>query len=105
MDCSLNSHPSRARRVRRGARSAALKMLARAAAMSAVMTAHERFLFDLNGFLVVRNVFTPEEISAANAAIDANVPSMRARDAHALRNSKAGTRFSAAGARKDMVAR
>ena len=31
----------------------------------------ERYLFDLNGFLVVRGVFTPDEIAAANAAIDA----------------------------------
>lgn len=34
------------------------------------MTDIERYLFDLNGFLVVRNVFTPEEIATANAAID-----------------------------------
>ena len=63
---------------------------------------HEKFLFDLNGFLIVRNVFTPEEIKAANAAVDANVASMRARDADALRNAKSGTPFSASGPRKDM---
>ena len=31
----------------------------------------ERYLFDLNGFIVVRNVFTADEIARANAAIDA----------------------------------
>ena len=62
----------------------------------------ERFLFDLNGFLIVRNVFTPEEVAAANAAVDSNMESMRARDATALRNAKSGTPFSATGPRKDM---
>ena len=31
----------------------------------------ERYLFDLNGFIIVRNVFTVDEIAQANAAIDA----------------------------------
>ena len=31
----------------------------------------ERYLFDLNGFIIVRNVFTADEIARANAAIDA----------------------------------
>ena len=35
------------------------------------MTDIEKYLFDLNGFLVVRNVFTKEEIRSANAAVDA----------------------------------
>lgn len=35
------------------------------------MSDMERYLFDLNGFLVVRGVFTPEEMAAANAAVDA----------------------------------
>ena len=35
------------------------------------MSDMERYLFDLNGFIVVRNVFTADEIARANAAIDA----------------------------------
>ena len=35
-----------------------------------MMTDTERYLFDLNGFLVVRGVFSPGEVAAANAAID-----------------------------------
>ena len=35
-----------------------------------VMSEMERYLFDLNGFLVVRGVFTPEEMEAANSAVD-----------------------------------
>ena len=44
------------------------------------MTDLERYLFDLNGFLVVRGVFTEDEIAAANAAVDARAePSSSAR--------------------------
>jgi ectoine hydroxylase-related dioxygenase (phytanoyl-CoA dioxygenase family) len=31
-----------------------------------------KYLFDLNGFLVLRNAFNPEEVARANAAIDAH---------------------------------
>ena len=41
---------------------------------NAGMSDMERYLFDLNGFVVVRNVFTPDEIAAANAAIDKVTP-------------------------------
>jgi hypothetical protein len=43
---------------------------------NAGMSDMERYLFDLNGFVVVRNVFTPDEIAAANAAIDARSDSI-----------------------------
>merc|ERR1719191_2078891 len=46
------------------------------------MNPHEKFLFDLNGFLVVRGVFTAEEVAAGNAA--------------------AGTALAAAGPRMDL---
>ena len=52
--------------------------------------ADERFLFDLNGFLVLRGILSPEEVAAANAAIDAKQSLMQARDTAALRNTKAG---------------
>lgn len=30
------------------------------------ISATDRYLFDLNGFIVIRNVFTPEECETAN---------------------------------------
>lgn len=36
------------------------------------MQADERFLFDLNGFIVVKDVLRPEVVAAANAAVDAH---------------------------------
>jgi len=38
---------------------------------AAAMSDTERYLFDLNGFLVVRGVFRPDEIAAMHAAVDA----------------------------------
>jgi hypothetical protein len=38
------------------------------------MDAGELFLFDLCGFIVVKGVLTPEEVAAANAAVDAHDP-------------------------------
>ena len=66
------------------------------------MSARERFLFDLNGFLVLRNVFTPTELAAANGAIDARAAGLQARDEAALRNTKAETPLAASGPRLDM---
>lgn len=66
------------------------------------LSPRERFLFDLNGFLVLRNVLAPAEVDAANAAIDAHAASLVARAAPSLRNAKRGTPMSAAGARYDM---
>ena len=39
------------------------------------MTEAERYLFDLNGYLVVRGVLSKEEIEAANRVIDEVLPS------------------------------
>ena len=66
------------------------------------ITARERFLFDLNGFLVVRGVFTPEEVAAANAAIDEHADGLQPRADAGLRNAKSGTPMSATGPRNDM---
>jgi len=66
------------------------------------ISSEERFLFDLNGFLVVRGVLSPEEVAAANAAVDAKQSLLLARDAPALRNTKAGTPLDASGPRLDM---
>jgi hypothetical protein len=40
--------------------------------MEAAMTDREKFLFDLQGFLVVRDFLSSEEVDALNAAVDAN---------------------------------
>ena len=37
------------------------------------MNAKDKFLFDLNGYIIIRGVFTKEEISRANEAIDHNL--------------------------------
>ena len=43
------------------------------------MTEDEKYLFDLNGYLVVRGVLTAEEIQAANDAIDHHADQIRER--------------------------
>jgi len=68
----------------------------------ATLSQRERFLFDLNGFLVIRNVFSPEEVAAANAAVDAHMADLQPRDSAALKNAKRGTPLSAQGPRNDM---
>jgi hypothetical protein len=45
--------------------------------MALTMTADEKYLFDLNGFIVVRNVLSPEEVAVAN-----EVPSFTCRVTH-----------------------
>ena len=72
------------------------------AASAPAISARERFLFDLNGFLIVRNVFSKEEVAAANAAIDAHREEQQPREAASLRNTKAGTPLAANGPRIDL---
>jgi hypothetical protein len=71
-------------------------------AMAALMTAQERFLFDLNGFLVLRGVLSPDEVKAANTAVDLHASQLHARSAAALQNAEADTPLAAAGPRLDM---
>ena len=47
----------------------------------------DRFLFDLEGFLVVKGVFSKEEIEKANSAIDKRIDNMKERKG-AVRNTK-----------------
>jgi len=54
------------------------------------MMQRAKFLFDLNGFIVVRNVLSKEELAAAHAAIDAHEWHERK---GAVRNSKDHTPF------------
>lgn len=69
------------------------------------MNEQEKFLFDLNGFLVVRNVLTPQEVDELNAAVDAHQASgehARPREDPALKNARPGSAMSAAGSRVDV---
>lgn len=61
-----------------------------AATQSAGLSPSEKFLFDTNGYLVLRGVFSPEEVASANAAIDANLDKAHERLGN-LRNTEAGT--------------
>ena len=38
----------------------------------ATMEPHEKYLFDLQGFIVVKNALAPEQVAALNEALDAN---------------------------------
>jgi ectoine hydroxylase-related dioxygenase (phytanoyl-CoA dioxygenase family) len=65
---------------------------AAAAAVDATrMSAADKYLFDLNGYIVVRGVFNPDEVAGANAAIDARLHEMHERSADHLRNTRART--------------
>jgi ectoine hydroxylase-related dioxygenase (phytanoyl-CoA dioxygenase family) len=69
----------------------------------AEITDGERYLFDLNGFIVVRGVLTPEEVQQANEAIENHKHAMVERSDAPLRNAVAGTAFSGTGpGRKDL---
>ena len=54
------------------------------------MSVLDKFSFDLSGFLIVRGVFTPEEVAQANAAIDTHQGELAERVGDALRNTKGG---------------
>ena len=43
------------------------------------MNEHEKYLFDLNGYLVVENVLTPDEVTLCNEAIDHHTDDIRER--------------------------
>jgi ectoine hydroxylase-related dioxygenase (phytanoyl-CoA dioxygenase family) len=55
------------------------------------MSEAERYLFDLNGYLIIRNVLTPDQIAAANAAIDAHISEAIPRSDPTLRNAIEGS--------------
>lgn len=57
------------------------------------MTEEEKYLFDLNGFIIVRGVLNKEEIEAANKAIDNHAHEMVERSDAALRNAVKDTKF------------
>ncbi|MBT3271374.1 hypothetical protein HN371_29820 [Candidatus Poribacteria bacterium] len=43
------------------------------------MTDDDRYLFDLNGYMVIEGLLTPDEVAAANAAIETRIDTMRIR--------------------------
>lgn len=57
------------------------------------MTEEERYIFDLNGFVIVRGVLNQKEIVAANKAIDNHASEMVERSDAALRNAVKDTKF------------
>lgn len=57
------------------------------------MTEDEKYLFDLNGFVIVRGVLTPDDIEEANKAIDNHAHEMIERSDEALRNAVKDTKF------------
>eukprot|EP00587_Corethron_hystrix_P008648 CAMPEP_0113306048 /NCGR_PEP_ID=MMETSP0010_2-20120614/5451_1 /TAXON_ID=216773 ORGANISM="Corethron hystrix, Strain 308" /NCGR_SAMPLE_ID=MMETSP0010_2 /ASSEMBLY_ACC=CAM_ASM_000155 /LENGTH=319 /DNA_ID=CAMNT_0000160629 /DNA_START=469 /DNA_END=1428 /DNA_ORIENTATION=- /assembly_acc=CAM_ASM_000155 len=52
------------------------------------MSDDEKYLFDLNGYIVLRGVFSPEEVADANAVIDRHLEEANSRLDPALRNTK-----------------
>jgi hypothetical protein len=52
------------------------------------MTDREKYLFDVQGYLVVREFLTPAEVARLNAAIDANREKMTEHEGTYLGDSK-----------------
>jgi len=61
------------------------------------MTEAEKYLFDLNGYLIVRNVLTPEEVEEANSVIDRHEHEMVERTDKDLRNTQPGSSYAGNG--------
>jgi hypothetical protein len=57
------------------------------------MTEDERYLFDLNGYIIVRGVLTPEQVKEANDAINNHSHKMIERSEDSLRNAVKETKF------------
>jgi len=57
-----------------------------------IFTSEQRYRFDLQGFIVLRGVLTPEEVASANAAIDAQTSEFVER-ASSIRNTSGDSSF------------
>ena len=55
------------------------------------MNATDKYLFDLNGYIVVRNVFTKAEVLTANSVIDKHASDAQERLHDDLRNTLPNT--------------
>ena len=63
--------------------------------MNKTLVNRVKFLFDLNGYIIVRNVLSASEVKAANDAISEH--KFEERDQKHLRNTKDGTVYSGDG--------
>jgi hypothetical protein len=63
-------------------------------------TDRERYLFDLNGFIVIRGALDADEVRLLNEAVDANAQLNRREGV--LRNTRADSKMSAPGDRFDV---
>jgi len=61
------------------------------------MSEEQKYLFDLNGYIIVRNVLSTEEVAVANNVIDKREKEALDRSEAALRNTKQGTFLSGDG--------
>ena len=61
----------------------------------------DKYLFDLNGYLVIRNVFSQSEVAEMNRVIDSKAGDFKSREDSELKNTKKGTPLYG-GARKDL---
>jgi len=68
----------------------------------AFMTAREKFMFDLNGFIIVKGAISAEEVQAMNAAIDAHMSESRPRNTVPLKNAAPGSAMAASQPRSDL---
>lgn len=67
------------------------------------MTDDQKYLFDLNGYIVIKGVLTPEEVRQANLSIDKHADQFVERSDDDLRNAAHGTALYGTGpGRKDM---
>ena len=66
------------------------------------MDARDAFLFDLNGFIVLRGVLTETEVAEMNGAIDRRLSAAVPRDSVPLKNTADATPFRASGPRRDL---
>ena len=51
------------------------------------MTDTEKYLFDVHGYLVIHNALTPDQLAAANAAVDAHAHEIKLRPNDLARTS------------------
>ena len=63
---------------------------------------HDKFLFDLNGYIVVRGALGGDEVAELNRCLDAHGHEAVSRSSAALKNAKRAGAFGAKGARRDL---
>ena len=57
----------------------------------------DKYLFDLNGYIIVRNVFSAEDVQRANLAIDNHMHRVQERKDQSVRNAALNTPLSGDG--------